>query len=625
MATSVKHVVAIETRLQDEAARGFERVAAASDQMAREIEQDAKRVERAGNSFNTFWTAVVGGAVGGISAQIGFAARRAIEDYATSFVEMADRAERLQKLLSQTGGMDSRAIQGLGFAAEQTETSFNALVVGSRTLAKQIAQDSSVLHAMGIETRDLRGELRPTWDVLLDMADAFQTSEDGASKLAVATKILRGAGQEWLPILEAGRAGLEKWRRESEMTGNTIEESEIARLARLDTKLDAIRAKWEGFTLNIKLGIATTASGVLGLEENDRNLRAMFATQIAAQRGERLMGNAAVWQEATRRVQEFHQAIKDLEEEESRRRSTKDRVADAIRFAEEQERAAEAAKKRAEELESIRKSFEEMAASQSVLMTVVDEARIGADEIFERFRDGKMTVDELNRALEENWRTIERMRKKAGEPVLPVDLTEVPVPGLQGRDGGDMSAEAFERLGDLRDEVASTTGFIDRAWARVGSNVDVVAARWAEKFVALHGIVGDLIRSMVEEAIAQLGRLAVLDIIGIATGGGGGGFFSWLGSLFGGGGGTAVASSGGGVGGPPRGFPGRPVRRESPSSTQAREAAGGGVARGTSGGTVVYQTNNFNALTVPTVLDAQRSPFGSMFLAEGAEISAGTV
>jgi hypothetical protein len=161
----------------------------------------------------------------------------------------------------------SRGLQTFEFIAKQTGANFESITTGARTLARAIADDSSVLAALGIATRDANGDLRKTEDVIGDLADAYKGSRDETSKIDVATRLFGRTGAELIPILELGREGIQRFQDQARQTGNIIEGENTKKLEDLDKQLDLIRAKWEGFTLHIKLAIVAPAAALLNGQE----------------------------------------------------------------------------------------------------------------------------------------------------------------------------------------------------------------------------------------------------------------------------------------------------------------------------------------------------------------------
>jgi hypothetical protein len=224
--------------------------------------QEANTGPSIGGALGSF----VGGAIGGATTLALMKISDEVVSLITGFGELADKVERFQSLEKKTG-VSFEGLQTFEFIAKQTGANFESITTGARTLARAIADDSSVLAALGIATRDANGDLRKTEDVIGDLADAYKGSRDETSKIDVATRLFGRTGAELIPILELGREGIQRFQDQARQTGNIIEGENTKKLEDLDKQLDLIRAKWEGFTLHIKLAIVAPAAALLNGQE----------------------------------------------------------------------------------------------------------------------------------------------------------------------------------------------------------------------------------------------------------------------------------------------------------------------------------------------------------------------
>lgn len=67
---------------------------------------------------------------------------------------------------------------------------------------KETAKAAEAFSALGIDTRDALGNLRPVDEVLGDVARALNRYEDGSNKTAIAQALLGKAGAQYLPLLK---------------------------------------------------------------------------------------------------------------------------------------------------------------------------------------------------------------------------------------------------------------------------------------------------------------------------------------------------------------------------------------------------------------------------------------
>jgi len=136
-----------------------------------------------------------------------------------------DSADALAKL-SQRAAVSVEALSTLQFAASLADTDVKQLADGLRQLNVRMAdaqrgtgEGLGAFKALNLELESTPGILRPTEDVLLDIADRFAGFADGANKTALAVKIFGDAGANLVPFLNQGRAGIQALREEAERLG----------------------------------------------------------------------------------------------------------------------------------------------------------------------------------------------------------------------------------------------------------------------------------------------------------------------------------------------------------------------------------------------------------------------
>lgn len=122
-----------------------------------------------------------------------------------------DAADELNDLSKKTG-ISVENLDKLQFAASQSGVSMESLTVAARSLNKQIAEAASgasgdaanAFAAMGISVRDASGAIKSADQVMLEMADRFESYADGANKVALAQKLLGKSGADMIPLLNEG-------------------------------------------------------------------------------------------------------------------------------------------------------------------------------------------------------------------------------------------------------------------------------------------------------------------------------------------------------------------------------------------------------------------------------------
>jgi hypothetical protein len=117
--------------------------------------------------------------------------------------------------MSKHTGLSVEQLSLLKFAAEQSDTNLQALGTGFKFLGKSMAgaqkagsESATAFAAIGVESKNADGSLRPMHDVMLEVADAFKNLPDGATKSALAMRLFGISGVELIPLLSKGSAGI---------------------------------------------------------------------------------------------------------------------------------------------------------------------------------------------------------------------------------------------------------------------------------------------------------------------------------------------------------------------------------------------------------------------------------
>lgn len=117
---------------------------------------------------------------------------------------------------SEQLGIGAEDLQKLGYAAEQTGVGVEELNGGLKLLQKTsyaafkgAKEQNKAFADLGIRVTDTRGKLKPTTQLLGELADRIQKTEDPAKRTALAMKILGRNGASMIPMLKDGSAGIQ--------------------------------------------------------------------------------------------------------------------------------------------------------------------------------------------------------------------------------------------------------------------------------------------------------------------------------------------------------------------------------------------------------------------------------
>src|SRR5690625_2277878 len=192
----------------------------------------------------------------------GLAATAAASGVAYAMNRMVDStrktATEVNKLHTQTG-IATDSLQSLGYAAEQNDSSMEALGMALVRLTRRSAEAAAGNQAyrrsferMNVELLDAEGNLRSAEELFLDMADSFQNLIlDEGERSRLAFNVLGDSGYAMLPVLAAGRQEIMRLSEEAHRMGIVLSEENIAQFARYDATITTFRAAMRGLTMEL--------------------------------------------------------------------------------------------------------------------------------------------------------------------------------------------------------------------------------------------------------------------------------------------------------------------------------------------------------------------------------------
>ena len=173
----------------------------------------------------------------------------------------ANYGEELLKT-SQKIGIKVEALAGLQHAANLADLSNESLSTGLKKLsvnmvdaARQTGDGEALFRRLGVSATDATGQLRPTEQVLLDLADVFANSKDGAGKAEVAVKLFGKAGLDLIPFLNQGKVGIKELMAEAERLGLVLSQQDAEAANKFNDELKKLQAATKGLTLEVGTGL----------------------------------------------------------------------------------------------------------------------------------------------------------------------------------------------------------------------------------------------------------------------------------------------------------------------------------------------------------------------------------
>jgi TP901 family phage tail tape measure protein len=191
---------------------------------------------------------VVGKSLGLLVGLAG-AAAGAVQLLATSSAKQADEAGKA----AQKTGVQAAEYQKLAYAAKladvEQDTLQQSLLQFSKTLITardETSKEAAQFKILGIALKDARGQMRPTGDILKDLATVFAAAPDSVSKTALALDMFGKSGAELIPLLNQGGTEISRLGEEADKLGLVFSDSAIAQSERFNDSMTTLVAALEG-------------------------------------------------------------------------------------------------------------------------------------------------------------------------------------------------------------------------------------------------------------------------------------------------------------------------------------------------------------------------------------------
>lgn len=171
--------------------------------------------------------------------------------------KVAGLGEQL-KVASEKTGISVESLSTLKFGAEQTNASFDVFTrsmfmfnMRIGTAATKSGEAMQAFDDLGVKVRDSRGQIRPTYDLLLDVSDALSELDSDAERANLSQQLFGRGVQDLAPLLFGGsRAILDL---QQKAAGLGLEMSTKTAVASDDFKdsLDALKGAVTGLATSV--------------------------------------------------------------------------------------------------------------------------------------------------------------------------------------------------------------------------------------------------------------------------------------------------------------------------------------------------------------------------------------
>ena len=208
--------------------------------------------------------------LGGIGTLIKANLALALADFSARMILMAkgafDAAAGMDELAEQLG-VTAKGLQGLQFSAVQSGVKLEQLETGVAKFSQKMgeAADGSremieALDRIGVKNLDVQGKLRPTEELMQDVAAAILALEDPAKRSAAAVEFFGKAGARMLPMLKDIADGADVMGVKAAAAGAMIEEHTIKRLDELADASERTKLRMRAFFANTAVDLLDWAA-----------------------------------------------------------------------------------------------------------------------------------------------------------------------------------------------------------------------------------------------------------------------------------------------------------------------------------------------------------------------------
>ncbi|TGY87358.1 hypothetical protein E5163_14920 [Marinicauda algicola] len=255
--------------------RGIEQVERRLSQFDSRFRRNMRQNERATTAFARGFQrlAVSVGAVAGASALAAFTQQSLAA--AESIKDVADRV-----------GFATERLQELRFAADQNGSSARTLDMALQRFSRRVAEAAQGsgelagdLRRLNIPLRDANGQMRDSYDILRDYADAIQNAESEQERLRLAFKAFDSEGAQLVALMAQGSEGIDHFSARAREAGLVLEDGIVRQGAEANATLRAMRQE---FQTGLNRAILENVDGIETLVSAIGNLVRGMLTAIGA-------------------------------------------------------------------------------------------------------------------------------------------------------------------------------------------------------------------------------------------------------------------------------------------------------------------------------------------------------
>ena len=186
--------------------------------MAKDLQIDIVATDKTGAAFRSVQSGMSGIQTSAsslftkISAVSAALAAVGVGSALRGLIDAGDKLDELSKRTSIAVETLSALTNNAKLAGVSQEELGSGIIKLSRSIAEAVSgagEQRQAFDNLGVAIRDANGKIRPTVDILADVAAGFQDAEDGAIKTQYAVALFGKSGANFIEFLNTGREGVQ--------------------------------------------------------------------------------------------------------------------------------------------------------------------------------------------------------------------------------------------------------------------------------------------------------------------------------------------------------------------------------------------------------------------------------
>lgn len=188
------------------------------------------------------------------------------ENVAGASLKQAELANKIEATKIQITDLNTK-MKTSGDTTGELKNKIQGLNIQLQGYEQQLNDSTTGLNKLGISTQDATGKNKSFYQILLDVADKFQTMPDGAEKTALALDLFGRSGTTMIKTLNQGSQGIQQLADDAEKLGLTLNETNIGAVS------DYIKSQkdLEATSNSLKVAVGTLTAPILTSFNNKLN------------------------------------------------------------------------------------------------------------------------------------------------------------------------------------------------------------------------------------------------------------------------------------------------------------------------------------------------------------------